>query len=75
VAGLTPLFRSAMFRDRRETIMGKLTGQFIRSMQVQKRAKDVQAFADGCPGFGVRKQSNRHATFFRQVQHRQTAAP
>jgi hypothetical protein len=60
--------------------MAKLTDQFIRSMQVQEGAKDVQAFDDRCPVFGVRKQSSRHATFFVKYsigkqQRRKTLGP
>jgi hypothetical protein len=44
--------------------MAKLTDQFIRSLRVPEGAKDVQAFDDSSPGFGVRKQASSHATFF-----------
>src|SRR5262249_37615725 len=47
-----------------EGTMTKLTDAFIRNLQVPEDAKDVQAFDDVCPGFGVRKQRSGHATFF-----------
>ena len=44
--------------------MSKITDQFIRSLQVPDGAKEVQAFDDALPGFGVRKQASGHTTFF-----------
>jgi integrase len=44
--------------------MAKITDQFIRTLQVPEGAKDVQAFDDSCPGFGVRKQASGHTSFF-----------
>jgi hypothetical protein len=60
--------------------MAKLTDQFIRSLQVPEGAKDVQAFDDTQPGFGVRKQASGHTTFFVKYsigkqQRRKTLGP
>jgi Arm DNA-binding domain len=60
--------------------MAKLTDQIIRSLQVPEGAKDVQAFDDSCPGFGVRKQASGHTTFFVKYtigkqQRRKTLGP
>jgi hypothetical protein len=60
--------------------MAKLTDQFIRSLQVPEGAKDVQAFDDECPGFGVRKQKSGHTTLFVKYsvgtqQRRKTLGP
>jgi Arm DNA-binding domain len=60
--------------------MAKLTDQFIRSLQVPEGAKDVQAFDDSCPGFGVRKQASGHTTLFVKYsigkqQRRRTLGP
>ena len=60
--------------------MAKVTDQFIRSLQVPEGAKDVQAFDDSCPGFGVRKQASGHTTFFVKYaigkqQRRKTLGP
>jgi hypothetical protein len=60
--------------------MTKLTDAFIRNLQVPEDAKDVQAFNDGCPGFGVTKQRSGHATFFVKYsvgkqQRRKTLGP
>ena len=44
--------------------MAKLTDAFIRSLQVPEGGKDVQAFDDSCPGFGVRKFAKGHASYF-----------
>src|SRR5262245_11192725 len=44
--------------------MAKLTDDFVRKLQVPEGKKDVQAFDDSCPGFGVRKQASGHASFF-----------
>jgi integrase len=60
--------------------MAKLTDQFIRTLQVPEGAKDVQAFDDSQPGFGVRKQASGHTTFFVKYsigkqQRRKTLGP
>ena len=44
--------------------MTKLTDQSFRSLQVPEGAKDVQAFDDELPGFGVRKFASGKASLF-----------
>jgi hypothetical protein len=63
-----------------EVDMAKITDQFIRALQVPEGAKEVQAFDDALPGFGVRKQASGHTTFFVKYtvgaqQRRKTLAP
>jgi integrase len=60
--------------------MAKLTDQIIRSLQVPEGAKDVQAFDDSLPGFGVRKFAKGHASYFVKYtigkqQRRKTLGP
>jgi integrase len=60
--------------------MAKITDQFIRALQVPEGAKEVQAFDDALPGFGVRKQASGHTTFFVKYtvgtqQRRKTLGP
>jgi len=60
--------------------MAKITDQFIRALQVPEGAKEVQAFDDALPGFGVRKQASGHTTLFVKYtvgaqQRRKTLAP
>jgi integrase len=60
--------------------MAKLTDQFIRSLQVPEGAKDIQVFDEAQPGFGVRKQSSGHTSFFVKYsigtqQRRKTLGP
>jgi Arm DNA-binding domain len=60
--------------------MAKLTDAFIRSLQVPEGAKDVQAFDDSCPGFGVRKFAKGHGSYFVKYtvgkqQRRKTLGP
>jgi integrase len=63
-----------------ETNMAKFTDQFIRTLQVPEGAKDIQVFDDAQPGFGVRKQSSGHTSFFVKYsigtqQRRKTLGP
>jgi integrase len=63
-----------------EVDMAKITDQFIRALQVPEGTKEVQAFDDALPGFGVRKQTSGHTTFFVKYtvgaqQRRKTLAP
>lgn len=44
--------------------MPKLTDTYIRRLTVKEGKKDIHAFDDECPGFGVRKQASGHITFF-----------
>jgi hypothetical protein len=60
--------------------MPKLTDQSIRSLQVPKGAKDIQAFDDELPGFGVRKFASGKASLFVKYsvgaqQRRKTLGP
>jgi integrase len=63
-----------------ESVMAKITDQFIRSLQVPEGAKEVQVFDDALPGFGIRKQASGHTTFFVKYtvgtqQRRKTLGP
>ena len=60
--------------------MTKLTDQFIRSLQATEGAKDIQAFDDDLPGFGVRKFASGKASLFVKYsvgtqQRRKTLGP
>ena len=60
--------------------MSKLTDQEIRALQVPEGAKDIQAFDDDLPGFGVRKFASGKASLFVKYsigkqQRRKTLGP
>jgi hypothetical protein len=50
---------------RKETIVAKLTDHLIRKeLQVEEGEKDVLAFDDKLPGFGVRKFASGKVSYF-----------
>src|SRR5215831_1405584 len=60
--------------------MGKLTDKDIRDLQVPEGAKDIQAFDDELPGFGVRKFASGKTSLFVKYtvgkqQRRKTLGP
>ena len=60
--------------------MAKITDQFIRSLQIPHGDKEVQAFEDDLPGFGVRKFASGKASLFVKYsvgaqQRRKTLGP
>src|SRR5262252_9158289 len=60
--------------------MAKITDQFIRSLQVPEGDKEVQAFDDDLPGFGVRKFASGKTSLFVKYsvgaqQRRKTLGP
>jgi integrase len=68
------------FVPRRETIMAKITDQFIRTLQVPEGKPDIQEFDDDLPGFGVRKFASGKVSLFVKYsvgkqQRRKTLGP
>ena len=60
--------------------MAKLTDKDIRDLTVPEGAKDIQAFDDELPGFGVRKFASGKASLFVKYtigtqQRRKTLSP
>ena len=71
--------RTFLFRDM-ESVMAKITDQFIRALQVPEGKAEVQEFDDELPGFGVRKFASGKASLFVKYsigaqQRRKTLGP